>query len=219
MKFDHFFWDYDGTLFDTYDALTRAYLRAAKEIGIGIGYDEMRWMAKHSVGWAAQQLGERAGMPAAEVQDIYYRYALEEETMETMKPYPGTAQVLEAICRKGGMNYLYSHRDRRSIEALTHYGLKGYFTDFITKEHQFPRKPEPDALLYLVRKHALDPARCIMVGDRVLDVEAGLNAGMSGALFDPDDFCKGQAPTPYQYPSMDALRLALVEEDTAPAAE
>ncbi|MBO4836470.1 MAG: HAD hydrolase-like protein, partial [Clostridia bacterium] len=75
------------------------------------------------------------------------------------------------------------------------------------------------ALLYLVRKHDLDPKRCIMVGDRVLDVEAGLNAGMCGALFDPDDFCKGQAPTPYQYPSMDALRLALVEEDTVPAAE
>ena len=61
MKFEHFFWDYDGTLFDTYDALTHAYLRAAKEIGIDISYEEMRWMAKHSVGWAAEQLGERAG--------------------------------------------------------------------------------------------------------------------------------------------------------------
>lgn len=211
MKFEHFFWDYDGTLFDTYDALTHAYLRAAKEIGIDISYEEMRWMAKHSVGWAAEQLGERAGMPASEVQDIYSRYALEEETVETMKPYPGTEQVLREICRRGGKNYLYSHRDRRSIEALNCYGLEGYFTDFITREDQFPRKPRPDALLYLIGKHSLDPARCIMVGDRVLDVEAGLNAGMSAALFDPDDFCQGQAPTEYQYASMDALRLALVE--------
>ena len=211
MKFEHFVWDYDGTLFDTYDAVARAYCRAAKELGIDIPFDELRYMTKHSLGWTAQQLEGRFRVPAREILDTYYRYAPLEETMEAMRPYPGTAEALRAVCEGGGKNYLYSHRDHRSIEALEHYGLLLYFTDFITKDDHFPRKPAPDALLHLIRKHGLPPERCVMVGDRVLDVQAGLNAGMSGALFDPEDFCRGEAPTPWQYPSMDALRRGLIE--------
>lgn len=117
-------------------------------------------------------------------------------------PIPGTRETLRAVCEHGGKNYLYSHRDHASIDALEHYGLKPYFSDFITKDDHFPRKPAPDALLHMISKHGLEPDRAVMVGDRVLDVQAGLNAGMQGALFDPEGFCQGQAPTPYQYASM-----------------
>ena len=212
MKFEYFVWDYDGTLFDTYDAVTRAYQRGIRELGIELPFDELRWLTKHSLGWAAQQLQARFQTPAADILAAYARFAPLEETMEAMRPYPGTAEALRAVCENGGRNYLYSHRDHRSIDALAHYGLKDYFADFITKDDAFPRKPAPDALLHLIHKHRLAPARGVMVGDRVLDVEAGLNAGMAGALFDPEDFCQGNAPTAYQYRSMDALRLALVEE-------
>lgn len=68
----------------------------------------------------------------------------------------------------------------------------------------------------MISKHGLEPDRAVMVGDRVLDVQAGLNAGMQGALFDPEGFCQGQAPTPYQYASMDALRKALIEDEDVP---
>lgn len=212
LRYTDFIWDYDGTLFDTYDAVCRSYMRAVRDKGIDISWEELRWMSKHSLGWAAQQLEERYHVPANELLALRAHYADEEETMETMRPYPGTAEVLAAICANGGRNYLYSHRDKRSIEALEFYGLRQYFTDFITKDNAFPRKPAPDALLYLVEKHGLNPATCVMVGDRVLDVEAGLNAGMNGALFDPENFCKGDAPTPWQFDSMVALKTALVDE-------
>ena len=211
MKFLNFIWDYDGTLFDTYDAVTRAYHRAVTELGIDISFEELRWMTKHSLGWTAKQLEEKYHVPADKILSVYYGYAPEEETMLAMLPYEGTKEVLKAICERGGKNYLYSHRDHVSIEALEHYGLKEYFADFITKDDHFPRKPAPDALLHLIRKHGLNPEESVMVGDRVLDVEAGLNAGMSGALFDPENFCEGKAPTPYQYSSMEALQKALVE--------
>ena len=212
MRFDFFVWDYDGTLFDTYDAVTRAYLRGLNALGVDLPFAELRWLTKHSLGWAAEQLQARFQVPAADILAAYARFAPQEETMQAMRPYPGTAEALRAVCENGGQNYLYSHRDSRSIDALAHYGLKEYFVDFITKDDHFPRKPAPDALLHLIQKHALVPARGVMVGDRVLDVEAGRNAGMAGALFDPERFCQGQAPTPYQYFSMDALRQALIEK-------
>lgn len=211
MKFVHYFWDYDGTLFDTYDAVTRGYYRAAQAHGITISFAELRWLCKHSLGWAAQQLEARSQVPSAEIIATYQTFAPEEETMLTMQPYAGVREALAAVCAAGGHNYLYSHRDQRSVEALAYYGLKDYFSDFITKDDHFPRKPAPDALLYLADKHQLDPAQCVMIGDRVLDVEAGLNAGMAGALFDPENFCEGKAPTSLIYSSMDDLRKALID--------
>jgi D-glycero-D-manno-heptose 1,7-bisphosphate phosphatase len=38
------------------------------------------------------------------------------------------------------------------------------------------RKPSPRFILEMVEKFKLDPLRCVMVGDRESDIEAGLNA-------------------------------------------
>ena len=50
-------------------------------------------------------------------------------------------------------------------------------------------------LLHLIRKHGLNPAECVMIGDRPLDTEAGRRAGMLSCLLDaegrfPDDPCE-----------------------------
>ena len=84
MKFLNFIWDYDGTLFDTYDAVTRAYHRAVTELGIDISFEELRWMTKHSLGWTAKQLEEKYHVPADKILSVYYGYAPEEETMLAM---------------------------------------------------------------------------------------------------------------------------------------
>ncbi len=38
------------------------------------------------------------------------------------------------------------------------------------------RKPSPRFILEMIALHQLDPAQCIMIGDRESDIEAGLNA-------------------------------------------
>ena len=40
------------------------------------------------------------------------------------------------------------------------------------------RKPSPRFILESITRYELDPAQCWMVGDRVSDLEAGLNAGI-----------------------------------------
>lgn len=44
------------------------------------------------------------------------------------------------------------------------------------------RKPSPRFLTEMIAKHALDPAACWMVGDKVIDAQTGLNAGTRAAL-------------------------------------
>jgi D-glycero-D-manno-heptose 1,7-bisphosphate phosphatase len=44
------------------------------------------------------------------------------------------------------------------------------------------RKPSPRFILECIARDALDPARCWMVGDRLSDLQAGVNAGIRAAL-------------------------------------
>ncbi len=51
------------------------------------------------------------------------------------------------------------------------------------------RKPSPRFILECIRRDRLDPARCWMVGDRLSDLQAGVNAGIRAALIlNPDHF-------------------------------
>ena len=72
----------------------------------------------------------------------------------------------------------------------------------------FPAKPAPDALNFLIQKHGLDRAQCVMLGDRDIDLDAGKNAGIACALFDPEGFYPDY-DTPWRFSDMAALRRAL----------
>ena len=48
----------------------------------------------------------------------------------------------------------------------------------VTSANGFARKPQPEAIEYLVEKYDLDKASTYYVGDRRIDVEAAENAGV-----------------------------------------
>ena len=71
------------------------------------------------------------------------------------------------------------------------------------------RKPSPRFILEMIEKYAYDPSQCWMVGDKMSDVQAGLNAGIHGAFIcsgkeEPKEFGK----VPY-YPSLLAFARQL----------
>jgi D-glycero-D-manno-heptose 1,7-bisphosphate phosphatase len=55
------------------------------------------------------------------------------------------------------------------------------------------RKPNPGMLLRAMDEWGIDPARCLMIGDKASDMEAARRAGIAGALFvggNLDDFVR-----------------------------
>ena len=182
-----FFWDFDGTLFDTYPRMARALVRALADLGHEAGFE---WALKHmkrSLGDAARAANEHFGVEIQAAIDAYHNRA-EDEGPESMLPYPGAQEMCKAIVERGGRNYLYTHRNRTALEALERWDMRKWFRDFVTKEDGFPSKPAPDALNFLLAKHALARENCAMVGDRPIDLQAGENAGMAGIFFDPEGF-------------------------------
>ena len=179
MKYRHFFWDFDGTLYDTYHRITRACLRALAEMGIKDDFAEVYALNKRSLTEFARVISVRH--PYVSQEDVlaaYHRHA-EEEGIESVRLYPGARDMLEGVLRCGGQNYLYTHRGESLFKFLERDGLGPLFTDQVTGLDPFPRKPAPDALLYLMRRHGLQKKDCVMLGDRDIDLDAGKNAGMA----------------------------------------
>lgn len=79
------------------------------------------------------------------------------------------------------MNFLLTHRGKSTIELLRYYDIYKFFTECVTKEYNFKRKPSQDALIYLMEKYELNKEDIIMVGDRKIDIETAINASVHSA--------------------------------------
>lgn len=183
MRYRYWFWDFDGTLYNTYPRIVRAFQKALRQQEIDTPDENVLPLVKQTLAHAARTLGGEE--KAQSLLDHYFEHA-EDEGPGTLRPYEGLELVLDFIVKRGGRNYIYTHRDHSGPEALKREGLLKYFEDAITHEDGFPSKPAPDALLHMVEKHGLDKKECVMVGDRPIDLDAGTNAGMDSILFDQD---------------------------------
>ena len=187
----HFFWDFDGTLMDTYPMMTDAFVRAAGSMGVTVSRERTLNLLKETLAHCANVIASENGLDAAALTAAFRR----EERMAEVTVLPGIPETLKAL---GGHHYLVTHRNRAALESLRGAGLLALFDDFVTSEDGLPRKPEPDMLLHLIRKHGLNPAECVMIGDRPLDTASGRRAGMLSCLLDvegrfPEDPCELRA--------------------------
>lgn len=209
MLYRHFFWDFDGTLYDTYGRITRACVKTLQALGGAAVFDAVYPAAKRSLHTVYLAFAAPLGVEEQAFLTGYYRCS-ELEDPASVRLYPGAAEALQAVAAGGGRNYLYTHRNSSALDWLRRDGLDQLFSDQVTGLDGFPNKPAPDALNYLLAKHGLDRQECVMVGDRAIDLDAGKNAGMAYALFDPEDFYPDY-DTPWRFRDMETLRAVLME--------
>ncbi len=178
-------WDFDGTLVDTYPALTRGFLRAAAEMGVNMAPDQALTLLKHRLNTACEAAAEMAGVSAETLLALVKRRD-EEELQSGADPVPGIPETLRQLKAAGYRHFVVTHRGASCYPLLRHCGILDCFEGFVTGEQGLPRKPAPDMLLHLMAEQNLPPETCLMIGDRPLDVEAGQAAGTFTCLLDVD---------------------------------
>ena len=137
----------------------------------------MRLM-KGSLPECAATLSRENGLDAEELLRCYHAEAVLHPG--EVSPMPGIPEALEALTRAGCRHYLATHRRAEDAMALlAGCGLDHWFTAAVCPQQGFPRKPAPDMLLHLMERFHLPPEKCVMIGDRPLDVQAG---GARGCL-------------------------------------
>ncbi len=176
--YNTFIWDFDGTIFDSYPHITASMVKMAKIHGIKGTAKEMRDALEIDYKTAYEVFN------LTQEQIIEFRgYERDYELQPKVVPFERTEEVLKAVVESGKKNYIYTHRAKEStFYYLEKFEFMKYFSGFITADDKFPLKPNPDALLHLSEKYNLDVKKSLMIGDREIDVLAGVNAGMTGCL-------------------------------------
>ena len=177
-----FIWDLDGTLIDSYPAIVPSAVQTCTELGLAYTDDYVHeYVIRTSVGTLLREVAASLGLEPEPVIERFNR--LSDSRIDRIRPMPHAVEAVERLHRAGCRHFIYTHRGASSFTVLERIGLMPFFTEVLTAQSGFPRKPEPDALVHLVRKYALDPERCYYVGDRSLDVEAARRAGIRSILY------------------------------------
>jgi HAD superfamily hydrolase (TIGR01509 family) len=176
-------WDVDGTLFDTYPAITYAITRSLNGLGESVALNVIDSLARQSIEHCLATLAQRFYLDRDLLRQRYLAaYAV--LPLANQPPMPDVAAMCAAIHRRGGRNVAVTHRDVRSTQALLDaYGLAPLFAGIVSVEQGYPRKPDPAMALAALAIYGLDPAVTWVVGDRELDIEAGRAAGLSACLY------------------------------------
>jgi HAD superfamily hydrolase (TIGR01549 family) len=180
--YKHVIWDFDGTLFDTYEVMGRALQLTFQSIGVKESLEDIIRLMKVSISEALHYYVEQYHIDEDFIKN--YETTRREMELEECKPYPGVLEILKHIKETGRYNYLFTHRGISSIAFLQKHQIYEYFTDCITSQHSFERKPSPAAILHLAERYQMMPQEAIMIGDRDLDILSAKNAGIRACFFD-----------------------------------
>lgn len=165
--------DLDGTLVDSYDAITEWFHRVLIHFGLDFSPEYLRELfLKHNADYAIRQFSEKYNLVPEEI------YAFSDtvvQKIELIKPYPNVLDVVDNLKYN---SYIYTHRGKTTKQVLQLTGLENKFIDIVTSLDNFPRKPSPDALIFLMSKHKMNKEKTYYVGDRLIDIKSGINAGI-----------------------------------------
>jgi len=96
---------------------------------------------------------------------------------------PGAREVLHWGNEQGIQQFVYTHKGDNTFTILRNLGLESYFTEILTSQSGFARKPNPQAASYLLEKYGLDSMHTYYIGDRSLDIEFAQNSGIQSINF------------------------------------
>lgn len=186
MSFKAAIWDFDGTLFNTYPGILKAFERVLEENGVkGNPEKILKLMKDYSVGHAHRYYKEHTPLKD-NFMDRYHEYETGLDK-RIAQPYPYAREVCRDIKNSGGMNFLFTHRDNTAVEYLELHDMTKYFTEMVTKEKGLKSKPAPDPFLYFIDKYHLEKDSVLSVGDRNIEVLSAKAAGVQSCFFKSND--------------------------------
>ena len=182
MQETAFIWDLDGTLLDSYEAILSGIEETYARFDLPYNKEEVRaFILKHSVQDLLEQVSKERGLNVTELNQVRAQSLAEKNAQVVLMP--GARKVLAWANQQGIQQYVYTHKGDNALTILRDLGLDVYFTEILTSQSGFARKPSPEAATYLISKYHLKPDRTFYIGDRTLDIYFAQNSGIQSINF------------------------------------
>lgn len=182
MKKRAFIWDLDGTLLDSYEAILAGLEETFSQFKIPYDKEKVRsYILKYSVQDLLQEVAEEKNLDLTELNQSRAQSLAEKNAQVVLMP--GAREVLAWAYKAGIQQFVYTHKGENAFAILGDLDLLQYFTEILTNQSGFARKPNPEAAVYLLEKYDLDPEETYYIGDRTLDIEFAQNSGIQSINF------------------------------------
>lgn len=176
-------WDVDGTLFDTYPAITYAISKTLGKMGVSAALNVIDGLARQSIDHCLGNLSRRFKLDP-DLLRLQFAESYRAIPPANQPPFPGVSEICEWTRAHGGRNVIVTHRAVASTRSLLEaHGMTFSFDAIFSVEQGYPRKPDPTLLEAAIRQFKLEQAETLMIGDRDLDIQAGRAAGVQTCLF------------------------------------
>jgi len=172
------FFDLDGTLVDSLEAIVSAVEKALES-------RELKCDSAKVVKMIGLPLENIFGVlaPNLSKQEIWqlvheYRKYYMTHHLENTTIHPSAQLVLRKLKAKGFKLGITTSKYRRPVMGvLSHFGIAELFDVVVTGYEVKKHKPEPDIVLEAAKRLGVKPKQCVVVGDSPVDVESGKRAG------------------------------------------
>ncbi len=170
---EYVLFDWDGTLLDSFEADSNAYVYMFSALGLSWSIAELK--RHYSPNW--HRVYRAAGLPSAKWEEADRLWRLHYRKQHP-KLQPGAMQVLRALDRRFKLALVSSGSRSRVRKQLREHEVSAMFLTKICSEDAAHRKPHPAPLRMALNKLRAAPQVCVYIGDAPEDIEMAHRAGM-----------------------------------------
>ena len=172
-------YDLDGTLVDTGEDIANAANYMLEEL---CGAALPREAIRRFVGQGLHDLIKRClntedsvrVQRGLEIFEAYYaKHLTDHSTL-----YPSALEVLEYFTLRSKQAVITNKPNPFARELLNALGVADYFVEILAGGSDYPRKPDPAAARSVMERYGVAPEETLLVGDSLIDLETGRNAGV-----------------------------------------
>jgi HAD superfamily hydrolase (TIGR01509 family) len=170
---EYVFFDWDGTLLNSFEADSNAYIYMFSSLGLSWSLAELK--RHYSPNW--HRVYRAAGLPRArwgEADRLWRRFYDRQQP----KMQPGARSVLQTLDRRFKLALVSSGSRSRVRKQLRVHGVSTIFLTKVCSEDAPRRKPHPAPLRMALEKLRALPQASVYVGDAPEDIEMAHRAGM-----------------------------------------
>ena len=182
-----FIWDLDGTLLDSYDAILAGLEETYATYQLPFDRASIKdYILKRSVQDLLVAVAEEYHLDVTDLNDRRAESLAEKNAQVLLMD--GARDVLSWAKDAGIEQFVYTHKGENALVILRDLGLESFFTEILTSQSGFARKPDPEAAMYLIEKYGLHPEKIYYIGDRSLDIDFARNSQIQSINFLTSDY-------------------------------
>ena len=182
---DLFIFDLDGTLIDSKEDIAASVNHTLTAVGLAAVPNEVIYQyVGHGVTPLIQKSIETVGADKFLEAFQTFMSHYDEHCVDKTVLFPGMQKVLDHFA--GKRKVVVTNKPQGfSEKILKGLGIDSLFEEVLGGDTHFPKKPDPKVIHYLLEKFQADPSKTVIIGDSLVDIETGKNAGIltCGALY------------------------------------